>query len=62
MAGLRALWGWMKSHPWSAALVFLVLVPVVFGGLFVWIRRKGQGLPVVGPVLARIGLTDNLAA
>lgn len=62
MSGLRSLWAWMKANKWTAVLVFLVVVPVVLGGLFVWVRRKESNLPVIGPFLAKLGITDNLAA
>lgn len=61
LSGFSALWAWMRAHKWTAALLFLVLVPFVLRGLFVWISRREENLPIVGPVLSNLGVTDSLA-
>ena len=59
--GFKALWHWMREYPWTAVILFLVLVPFVLRGLFVWISAREQSVPVVGPLLSKLGVTDSLA-
>lgn len=54
MAGFKALWGWMRAHPVTAALVFLVLIPAVAYGLMTRVRGYLVSAPVVGNVVNKI--------
>lgn len=60
-SGLKALGSWMRAHPAWAVIVFAVLIPVVLYGVVAWLRNLVVGLPVVGPVIAKGAVTDNLA-
>lgn len=54
LSGLMALFSWMRAHPIWAALVFLVLIPVVFYYLVGSIRSTVLGLPGVGGILKKL--------
>lgn len=61
-SGFSALGSWIKAHKWTAAILFLVLIPFVLRGVFVWLSKKEESVPVIGPVLSNLGVTDSLAA
>lgn len=61
-SGFKALGRWVAEYKWTAVVLFLVLIPFVLRGVFVWLASKEQSVPVVGPILGKLGVTDSLAS
>lgn len=54
LSGFKSFGTWVKDHPVTAAIIFVLIVPVALYFVITKIRNMVLALPVVGPALSKV--------